>query len=57
MQILLRIQVPFFYEDAIGFQKKEGGHSLLLPHEIVGALHDFKHKDLMIKLIGEHGVP
>ncbi len=51
----LRITVPIFYEDAAGPQEREGSHSLLLPHEIVGALHDFP-KDMMVKLIGGQGV-
>ena len=52
----VRIDAPVFYVDAQGQHKKEGKHSLLLPHEIIGSFFDFKHVDLMEKLIGKKGV-
>ena len=55
--VCLRITVPIFYEDAHGDQhQKTGDHFMLLPHEIMGAFHDFPHMDLMVKLIGGPGV-
>ena len=39
--VVLRIDVPVFYDDARGQrQQTTGKHSLLLPHEIVGAFYN-----------------
>ena len=51
-----RIDVPVYYEDAMGEQEKTGWHAILLPHEIVGSMHSFPHMDLMSRLIGDPGV-
>lgn len=52
----IRISVPVYYEDAHGEdQQKLGNHSLLLPHEVVGAFFSFKHANLMERLIGDLG--
>lgn len=49
--------MPVFYADAQGqHKKKQGKHSLLLPHEIIGSFFDFQHVDLMEKLIGKPDV-
>ena len=54
---VLRIDVPVFYDDARGQrQQTTGKHSLLLPHEIVGAFYRFQLCDLMRKLTGPPGV-
>ena len=49
--------MPVFYDDARGQrQQTVGSHSLLLPHEIVGAFYRFRPVDLMKRLTGGPGV-
>ena len=52
-----RIDIPIFYEDAQGQrQRRWGKHSMLLPHEVVGAFYRFEPVDLMTRLVGGPGV-
>lgn len=48
--------MPVSYEDAQGKSRKSEKHSVLLPHEIIGTFFDFKHVNLIEKLIGKAGV-